>query len=124
MSSLVNVRYINLPINLLYKEGSLIKAPSSLDNLRCCSIGVFIGLHPSIPESYKTSKAYFLWLRLMPLALLVTSSPKKYFREPKSFIPNLVSRRRFKFVTHLESFLVIKISSTYTKRVVKQDPLE
>ena len=51
MSGLVNVSYISLPINLLYKERSSIKAPSSLDNLRCCSIGVFIGLHPSMPES-------------------------------------------------------------------------
>ena len=55
---------------------------------------------------------------------MATSKPKKYFKAPKFFIPNLVSRSFFKSTTHCESFPMINMSSTYTKRAMKQEPFE
>ena len=88
MSSLVKVKYSNLPISLLYIPGSASNAPLYLDNLRFCSIGNWTGLHPIKPVSCNISQAYFLCVILMPASVLATSKPKKYLNEPRSFKPN------------------------------------
>ena len=94
ISSRVNVKYNNLPINPLYcpglasglssyldnlrfySIGNFIGLPSYLDNLIFCSIGNFTGLLPVKPVFFKISRAYFLWFKLIPSSVLVTTSPK------------------------------------------------
>ena len=123
MSSLVKVRYNNIPITLLYWFAFGSSFPWSFERCRFCSIGVLTGLDPKLLVSCRISKAYFLWFRLIPLSLLATSSPKIYLREPKSFRPNSASSKAFNSWMHLGSFLVSKISSTYTSKTVNDEPL-
>ena len=80
MSSLVKVRYNNIPITLLYWFAFGSSFPWSFERCRFCSIGVLTGLDPKLLVSCRISKAYFLWFRLIPLSLLATSSPKIYLR--------------------------------------------
>ena len=122
MLGLVKVKYNNLPISLLNCAGFARGLPSYLDNLKFCSIGNLIGLEPMNLVSFKISKAYFLWFKLILASVLATSSPKKYLKDPRSFKPNLASSNFFKLSTKVGLFLVSKISSTYTKSTVKEEP--
>lgn len=63
---LVNVRYIKLPINLLYWITSVSSTPLALENLRFCSMGVLASLYPSRPVSWKISRECFLWFKTTP----------------------------------------------------------
>lgn len=49
-------------------------------------MGKAAGLQLEKPLSYRISKAYLRWHKVMPLADLATLIPRKYFNSPKSFI--------------------------------------
>ena len=120
MSGRVKVKYINLPITLLYILGSANNFPSYFESLRFYSIGNLTGFDPRKPISFKISSAYFLCVKSMPTSVLATSRPKKYLKEPTSFKPNLSSSNYFKLLTQSGLFPVSKMSSTYTKSTIKE----
>ena len=122
MLGLVKVKYNNLPNNLLNCVGFAKGLPSCLDNLKFCSIGNLTGLEPMNLVSFRISKAYFLWFKLIPASVLATLSPKKYLKDPRYFKPNLASSNFFKLSTKVGLFPVSNISSTYTKSTIKEEP--
>jgi hypothetical protein len=77
-----------------------------------------MALHPSILVTLRRSSIYFYWEINILCFDLATSIPRKYFKLPRSFIPNSLARDYFKFYISPLSFPVKTISSTYAIKVV------
>jgi hypothetical protein len=77
-----------------------------------------MALHPSIAYTLRRSSIYFCWEINIPCFDLATSIPRKYFKLPRSFIPNSLARDYFKLCISPFSFLVKTISLTYAIKVV------
>jgi hypothetical protein len=75
-------------------------------------------LHLSILVFLRRSRKYFCWKINIPCFDLGTSIPYKYFKYPKSFIPNLCARDFFNLGISSSSFPITIISSTYTIKTV------
>ena len=76
MSNLERVRYINLPIMLLYRP----RSPSDVVNFKPGSMAIEAGFALRNPVLSRRDSAYFLWDKDIPLEDLAISSPKKYFK--------------------------------------------
>ncbi|RDX85952.1 hypothetical protein CR513_32774, partial [Mucuna pruriens] len=78
------------------------------------NIRVSVGLQPLIPVSLRRSRIYFLYETMIPFFDLATSIPRKYLKDPRSLISNVVEMELFKRFISKISFPVRIISSTYT----------
>lgn len=56
--SLIMIKYINLPINLLQTERSTSNSSSSTESFRFLVESSFVGVAPMVPKFVYTSKAY------------------------------------------------------------------
>ena len=57
-----------------------------LESLMEGSIGVEHDLQDNKPESKRSSRPYFVWLRTIPLEERATSKPRKNLRSPMSLM--------------------------------------
>jgi len=76
------VKYIGLPINLLYTKGSSIGLSSLRISFKLGSTGNVVRLLPKKPILSGKGKVYFLLLEEISLLDLAISKPSKYLREP------------------------------------------
>ncbi|RDY09513.1 hypothetical protein CR513_06105, partial [Mucuna pruriens] len=60
------------------------------------SIGVSTGLQPLILVSSRRLRIYFLYETIIPFFDLATSIPRKYLKDPRIFISNVVEMELFK----------------------------
>lgn len=86
MSGLVVLRYINLPMSLLYAGVSSNARLWSWHNFIVGSEDVLTVWEPRKAESVNMSRQYFLWHMVIPCFECATSNPKKYLSVPRSLI--------------------------------------